>query len=150
MEEWKNKFPAYELIIRSNILKIFAGIFRHCNDNNTLTGETKITPVLKKALKYVDENFTSATAADVARHCNLSYNHFSFMFKNAMGKSFKQYITFLRLQEAEKLLLSSDKSITDIAVATGFSTSSYFTSTFKKHKGLTPKAFRKKIFDVKA
>ncbi len=143
MEEWKNKGPAYELIIRSNILKIFAGIFRHFSDNNALMGEAKITPVLKKAIKYIDENFASVSEADVARYCNLSYNHFSFMFKNTMGKSFKDYISFLRLQEAEKLLLSTNKSITEIAAETGFSTSSYFTATFKKHKGVTPKAFRK-------
>ncbi len=144
MEEWDNMDSAFELIIRANILKIFAGIFRHWHQSNILPEAAQITDTLKTALQYVDENFSTATEAEVAAHCNMSYNHFSFLFKKAMGKSFVEYITFLRLREAEKLLLSSDKSITDIASRSGFSTSSYFISKFKKYKGMTPRQFREK------
>lgn len=144
MNEWDSMAPAFELIIRANILKIFAGIFRHWHQSNILPETANITDTLKTALQYVDENFSTATEAEVAAYCNMSYNHFSFLFKKAMGKSFVEYITFLRLREAEKLLLSSDKSITDIAIRSGFSTSSYFISKFKKYKGMTPRQFREK------
>lgn len=144
MNEWDNMDSAFELIIRANILKIFAGIFRHWHQSNILPETANITDSLKTALQYVDENFSTATEAEVATYCNMSYNHFSFLFKKAMGKSFVEYITFLRLREAEKLLLSSDKSITDIAIHSGFSTSSYFISKFKKYKGMTPRQFREK------
>ncbi len=144
MEEWDSMDSAFELIIRANILKIFAGIFRHWHQINILPKTANMTNTLKTALQYVDENFSTVTEAEVAKHCNVSYNHFSYLFKNAIGKSFVEYVTFLRLREAEKLLLSTDKSITEIANMSGFSTSSYFISNFRKHKGLTPRQFREK------
>ena len=145
MDEWKNQDPAYELIIRANLLKLFAGIFRHRHEKNILDSEFKITDTLKTALKYIEENFDTVTESEVAEHCHVSYNYFSFIFKKTMGKNFSEYITFLRLCEAEKLLLASDKSITEIATETGFSTSSYFISKFKAYKGITPRRFRENV-----
>lgn len=144
MDEWNTKGPAFELVIRANILKIFTGIFRYWHQSKVFSETMQITDTLKTALQYVDENFSTVTETEVAKHCNVSYNHFSFLFKNAMGKSFIEYVTFLRLREAEKLLLSTEKSITEIAGISGFSTSSYFISKFKKYKGLTPRQFREK------
>ena len=145
IDEWKTKNPAYELIIRANLLKLFSGIIRYWHENNIISNEIKITDTLKKALLYIDENFDTVTENDVAKYCHMSYNYFSSVLKNATGKSFTEYITFLRISKAERLLLSTDKSITDIAIETGFSTSSYFISKFKSHKGVTPKKFRKNI-----
>ena len=109
---------------------------------SVFSDESSITDIVKLAIQYVENNFDTATEHDVAKHCNVSYNYFSYVFKKTMGKTFGDYITFLRLREAEKLLLSSDKSITEIASLCGFSTSSYFISKFKNAKGLTPKKFR--------
>lgn len=143
MEEWNTKEPGYELIIRANILRLWAGIFRYWNKNEN--NNIAITDTIKTALLYIEEHFENITEAEVAEYCHVSYNHFSFLFKNSIGKSFSEYINFLRISKAEKLLLSSEKSITDIALETGFSTSSYFISKFKAYKGLTPKKFRRNI-----
>lgn len=145
MNEWQMQSPAYELVIRANLLKLFSGIIRYWHENNILSNEIKITDTLKAALMYIEENFDTATEAETAKYCHVSYNHFSFLFKKAIGKSFSEYITFLRLCKAEKLLLSTDKSITDIAIEVGFSTASYFISKFKSYKGITPRQFRENI-----
>lgn len=142
MDEWQEKKPAFELIIRANILKLFTGIFRHWHNSNIFSDETAVTNIVKTAIQYVENNFDTATEDDVAKYCNVSYNYFSYIFKKTMGKTFSEYITFLRLREAEKQLLSSDKSITEIASRCGFSTSSYFISKFKNSKGITPRQFR--------
>lgn len=143
MEEWNGKEPGYELIIRADILRLWAAIFRcwNKNENNNI----RVTDTIKNALLYIEEHFENITEAEVAEYCHVSYNHFSFLFKNTIGKSFSEYINFLRISKAEKLLLSSEKSITDIALETGFSTASYFISKFKAYKGITPKKFRKNI-----
>lgn len=143
MDEWNKKNPAYELIIRSNILRIFTGIFRYWHNGNSFSGEANVEDIVKMALRYVETNFDTVTEHEVADYCNVSYNYFSYIFKKTMGKTFIDYITFLRIREAEKLLLSTDKSITEIAFACGFSTSSYFIHKFKSSKGITPKQFRK-------
>ncbi len=144
MEEWEKKETAYELVIRSNILKLFSGIFRYWSKNKMLHYEREMSDTMKKALSYVSENFATLTQNEVAEHCNISYQYLSRMFKNTMGKGFNEYITFLRLREAEKLLLSSDKDITEIALECGFSAASYFIERFKKARGITPKQFRDK------
>ena len=142
MEEWESKKPAFELVIRANILKIFTAIFRYWHQSNTYSGETVIPDIVKNAVLYMETHFDSVTEDEVAKYCNVSYHYFSYIFKKIMGKSFSEYINLLRLREAEKLLLSTNESITEIAYSCGFSTSSYFISKFKKHKNVTPKQFR--------
>ena len=60
-----------------------------------------------------------------------------------MGKTFVEYLTDIRLDKAEDLLLNTNLSILDISVATGFENQSYFTKVFKGRDGMTPRQFRK-------
>lgn len=145
MEEWEKQNYGYELIIRANLLKLFAGIFRYWDYNNKIA--TKDIPdEIKRAMIYISENYTTVTEKEAAKFCGFSYNHFSYLFKSSIKKTFSEYLLDIKIKEAEKLLISTKNSITDIAAATGFSTTSYFISRFKEHKGITPKQFRKKIF----
>ncbi|MBR5057184.1 MAG: helix-turn-helix transcriptional regulator, partial [Clostridiales bacterium] len=59
---------------------------------------------------------------------------FSRFFRHALGQTFSDYLLYVRLTEAEKLLITTSKSISQIALDTGFSTSSYFITQFKKHR----------------
>lgn len=144
MDEWNCQRPAFELSIRANILKTFTGIFRYWESQNVFHSESVMTAPIKKALLYVSENFDTVTERDAAAACGLSYNHFSSSFKHAVGRSFNDYVTLTRLNAAEKLLLSSAKSITEIALSCGFSSTSHFISRFKAHNGITPGQLRKK------
>ena len=143
--EWEKKDIAYELAIRSNILKIFSEIFRLNKANNPLIPNLQLTDVLKKAITYILDHYNTATEREVAQACNLSYNYFSFAFKKATGQNFNNYLTAIKLKEAEKLLVFSDASITDIAYTTGFSSASLFIARFKDYKQITPRQFRKKM-----
>lgn len=148
MQEWDEKRPAYELIIRADILRIFSELLRIKSSNNASLQEPVITESIKKAISYIHENFTLVTEKETAEFCGLSYNHFSYAFKKVMGKSFNNYLTFVKLREAEKQLLLTNKSITEIALDTGFSTASHFISRFKESKGVTPNKFRKNILEA--
>ena len=57
-----------------------------------------------------------------------------------------EYLNFYRIEIACEQLLSTDLSVTDIAINCGFNDVSYFIKTFKKYKGITPKQYIKKIF----
>jgi AraC-like DNA-binding protein len=145
LDEWNLHRSAYELIIRANILKIFSGIFRYWEKQNLVHSELVMTDPIKSALLYISDNFDTVTEREAAAHCGLSYNHFSASFKKAVGRSFCDYLSCLRINEAEKLLISSDKSVTEIALFCGFSSTSHFISRFKAQKGTTPGQLRKKI-----
>ena len=145
MQEWEDGKTGYEFIIRANILKVFSLVIRHWEKNDLISFNINPSDTIKKALSFIGENYSTITESDVAAHCGVSRNHFSFMFKNTMGKNFKNYVTFLKIHNAEKMLITTDKSITDIAFETGFSSSSHFISCFKKQNDVTPKQFRNRV-----
>lgn len=144
MNEWCSMEYGFELVIRADILKIFSIILRFWK-NNGISSELVLNEEMKTAILYIADNYSTVTEKEVADICKFSYNYFSQVFKEAVGKSFKDYVMAVKISEAEKMLLSSKMSITEIAQETGFSTTSHFISRFKEHKGVTPACFRKEI-----
>ncbi len=138
----------FELAIRANILNLFLYILRNWHAHNIdLNIDVPINKEMEKQLKkvfdYMEENYQEdITAREMAKYCNMSYSYFSRMFKKIMKKSFKEYLTYVRISKAEKLLISTDSSVTEIALETGFTTSSYFISQFKNLKSISPKQYR--------
>jgi hypothetical protein len=59
------------------------------------------------------------------------------------GTSFRDWLAYVRVEEAEKLLLASDAPISTVAQEVGFSSARYLNSNFKKWYGLTPTDFRR-------
>lgn len=152
LEEYAKKPYGYELAIRTNINSIFLWILRYWNNKNIDLGlDTSISNDLVTKVQQVMDHITcnfrnTITASDAARMCNVSYSYFSRIFKQITKHSFSEYINYVRITEAEKLLASTDLSMTEIAMQTGFSTSSYFIQQFKIHKHISPKQFRKNLF----
>ena len=74
--------------------------------------------------------------------CGVSRTYFSRCFKRGMKQGFSRYVCHVRLREAKRLLLTTPKSVTDIAQEVGFSTTSYFIERFRALHGVTPHQFR--------
>ena len=144
MGEWEKQSEGYELVIQANIMQIFVWMVRHCcpvhEERGTLP-ET-LQKSLQVALEETHKHLEDWTAQDAARACNLSYSYFSRNFKRAFGMSFSAYLESVRLREGERLLLTTDREITDIAVAVGFGSTSYFIERFRVRYGLSPRVFR--------
>ena len=141
--EWEEKSYGYELAIRTHIFQIILWLLRYWNKTNPeLLTNINLPPVLAKALGFISQNLSNVTASDVANFCGYSYTYFSEIFKNSMHVNFRDYLLRARINEAEKLLLTTDTDITDIALSTGFSTASHFIKQFKTVKGTTPTKFR--------
>lgn len=102
-------------------------------------------PVVNKAISYILAHiWDSITLEDVADFCSVSKFHFSRMFKSETGESVYSFIKRIKLeQSALRLKLETQKSITDIGLDYGYSSSNY-SSAFKKHHHLSPYEFRKK------
>lgn len=149
MDEWNKKEYAFELAIRADILKIFTQILRYWRERGALSADKNIPDSVKKALVYITKNYETVTEKEAAAESGLSYNHFSNTFRAAMGQTFKSYLISVRIKAAEHLLISTDKSMTEIAMETGFTTSSHFIANFKRCKGITPKKFRSNLIKLK-
>lgn len=79
----------------------------------------------------------------MAAAVGFSPNYLSRRFRQATGIGLHEYIVFIRLHHAARQLVSTDDSVTDIALRCGFSDSNYFKDAFKKKYGVTPRAYRK-------
>ncbi len=79
----------------------------------------------------------------IADKMHYSPNYLGTTFKKEVGQSLNSYIMLLRIEEAKELLVNSDYKSSEIAMETGFSSSSYFAFSFKKEVGMSPREYRK-------
>jgi len=82
--------------------------------------------------------------SDLIKHMGFSRSYLFNIFKSVTGMTPNDYYVRIRIESAQKLLIESAKSITAIAMETGFSSSQYFSSVFRKNTGLTPLDYRQK------
>ncbi len=104
-----------------------------------------IKPQVKEILDYIGQHYTQAISLDdVARHVNLSKATCCRDFKAQLGHTLSEHILNMRLQQASRLLLTTDLNITEVALACGFGSSSYFIMKFRKSTGVSPAVWRKR------
>lgn len=144
MEEWKGRRSGFEGVIYADVMKIFIWMVRRREAAGEKRAEltNELQAALGCAIEAAQRHLCDFSAADAARVCNLSYSYFSRSFKKAYGVSFSAYFESIRLREAERMLLTTERDITDIAAAVGFATTSYFIERFRISYGITPRAFR--------
>lgn len=147
-EECTNKKYGFELAAKMNICRIFLWILRYWNSNGTNlnldSSEKHSAYQISKVFTYVAENYASdITVSQMAKLCCMSYSYFSKVFKDVTGQNFSEYVNYVRVREAERLLATTEMNITEIAYRAGFSSSSYFVCKFRELKKMTPKQFRK-------
>lgn len=95
------------------------------------------------AASYVKENFNKKISLDsVAELCGMSRSHFSRTFRQQHGITFQEYIVKQRMERAGELLKNTGRSVTEVAMAVGYTDLSNFTRTFKKYIGVGPTYFR--------
>lgn len=96
------------------------------------------------AMGYIRRHYAEdLSTQSMAKHFSLSYSYFSRIFKQIVGKSFKEYVNAVRINHAERLLFSGDKSIGEIAAACGYNNAAYFIKVFRESKGVSPKTYKK-------
>lgn len=90
-------------------------------------------------IAYIEQNYASPiTPEDCAAHLCMSYSHFAKQFRAVTGRTFKQYLTYIRISHAETDLVTTNDSVTEIAMRTGFNNVSHFIATYRTLRGKTP------------
>ena len=93
---------------------------------------------------YIDHNFHSKLLLEeIAEKHGLTMTYVSHLFKDSLGISFQDYLKEKRFEYALFLLSSTDKSILDICMESGFSDQRYMTGAFRDKFGCTPAEYRK-------
>lgn len=99
----------------------------------------RLNRVRRHAESRLDQRLTLEELAEVA---GFSRAHFAATFKAATSMGVHEFLLRLRIQTAAKLLLSTDLSLVDISLQTGFQNQAHFTTVFKKMTASTPGKWR--------
>lgn len=98
-----------------------------------------------RIIRYLSNNYMyKVSLQDIAEKEFLSSQYLSFKIKDTFGLGFNEYLNQIRVEESTKLLLDTDRSITDISEEVGFSHVRYYNKHFKIHYKITPLQYRKK------
>ena len=100
--------------------------------------------LIQEVATYIFDNYDKSIYLDeVASKFSISRSYLSKKFKIITGFGFKEYLVNVRIKQACKYLLETNKTITDIAFLCGFNDSNYFGDAFRHIKGMSPNKFRK-------
>ena len=106
--------------------------------------EVEIIPIIDKVKTFIEANITeNISLSDVARGVNISACYLSHLFKDVTGITVTEFCNSLRLKNAKKLLVNTEKSIAEIALEVGFGSPSYFTEVFTRSESIPPSEYRK-------
>lgn len=99
--------------------------------------------LVQTCMDYIDFHYNSdLSLSGLATMCSVSSSYLSSLFKKEVGLTITDYIHYTRIHQSLVLLNASSLSVGEIASRCGFSDANYFTRTFKKLQGKTPKAYR--------
>jgi two-component system response regulator YesN len=99
------------------------------------------------AKRYIEHHYSDSDLSlnTLAVEVNLSASHFSVVFSQETGQTFKEYLTEIRINKAKELLRMTSLRSADIAYQVGYNDPHYFSTVFKKNTGLSPIEFRSQI-----
>ena len=147
LRECEERREAYSLFIQGCMLELCALLLRHLPRSRPDTSEERRRlrqlERMHVALDYLESHFMyDLTPRDAASHVSLSVFHFSRLFQEAIGMSFKRYLGNLRVGKALVMLKDTDLPVTRIASECGFDSIRTFNRVFQAVKGCTPSSLR--------
>lgn len=144
--EYKNAKTGYVNLIRLYIAEIIILLLREIesSEQNTLTDAQK--HIVDVVIEYIENNYSMKIKIDeLASKMFFSKNYLSKIFKQDTGSSIHEFLTEIRIKEVCRLLVSTNNTVSDIAVSCGFSDMKSFYAVFKKYTGQTPKQYRNSV-----
>ena len=144
-----SKIDDYEDSIEENLLEMMYHLLNNFHylfyDEESLKDDEFQLERYHRIIKYIGNNYMNKVSLqDIAEKEFLSTQYLSYKIKDVFGYGFNEYLNQIRVEEATKLLLDSDKNISEISEEVGFSHVRYFNKHFKLHYNFSPMQYRKK------
>ncbi len=130
------------------LIEKYRGFFIYKNNFFTMHGETTTTDLdrIERIIRYICDNVDKKiTLEEVAEMEHLNSYYLSHLITKKFGTSFQGLINYLRLEEAEKLLLKPELSLTQISNFCGFSSLQYMKKCFLDYFEVTPQEYRRQL-----
>lgn len=147
--EYSRKEPAYEEFIRGYLQEMVAYLYRHrvIINHNSQFNRSEMQRIIP-ALEYINTHYHEPiTLESISKLLSIDKSHFCRIFKKSMNMTFVDYLNSVRIYQAEILLTKTKKSVTDISLMVGFSSTAYFIKAFKRYNFCTPCKYRKMFLE---
>lgn len=144
IHEATEKKNAYEMFTKSGIYRALGFLYRfgYLADGIELYQRKEVQKILP-ALTYINEHYAEIVSLDdISTRLGFNSSYFCRIFKEATGATFTEYLNFVRVCKAERMLAKTQDSILEIAAAVGICSVSYFNRIFKKYHNCSPSFYR--------
>lgn len=141
-EGWPLLIKAYLMVALGEFYRYYQGMDALKTDSSVSIAYARIRNVVEYIHAHFDEPLTLSQLADYAM---VSKNYLSAIFSDTMKLSLFDYIEQVRVNHARLLLQTTEESILNIALKSGFHSSPYFNRVFKKLMHMTPGQYRKSV-----
>ena len=93
---------------------------------------------------YIKNNLTSDDLSQgaMAKMAGISRDYFSRLFKNITGMNYSKWLNLIRLEKASELLAQEGRTLTEVAMLSGFQSIPSFNRVFREEKGMAPREYR--------
>jgi AraC-like DNA-binding protein len=103
-----------------------------------------IPRAVRKAMLYIDKEYMNPLTLDLVAQVNgMSKYHFSRVFKEKTGLTFKGYLNKCRIERAKYLMAHEEMNVSEAAFAVGYNDLAYFSRIFQREEGIPPSRYRK-------
>lgn len=110
-------------------------------------GFKELPPAITKSLDFIEKHYQEPLTLDrVACEIGMSRYHFSRVFNDEVGWSFKAYLNQKRVSAAKHIMTRKNKSVHETGICVGYTDQSYFSKVFKKMEGVTPSEYRRALW----
>ena len=139
------KKPFQPIAERAALCEFLTFLFDHYLEKHFTVSKTD--KKFDEILRYIDDNYClSVTTEEIAKKFSYNKSYFCRMFKSKMQLSPVDYINLRRIEHAQELIRQNELSLSEIAMQCGYNSDTYFSTSFKKVVGISPKKWRKQYF----
>lgn len=148
MEEYGRRAEGYAHLCRALVTELLVYLSRNYRtetlSDRSVTKRRRDLERLAPVLQYIEQNYAEPiSVGQLAETLCLSPDRLGHLFRKAVGQSPLQYINEIRLRKAMSLLTTGEYTVTEVALAVGFSDYNHFGRLFRRRYGCTPNQARK-------
>lgn len=149
----KKQFEKYsldnmsELLTKAYFFELIIYLIRCQRYTHNINQKTNLSNItIGEIVNFIENNYSrQLTLPEIAAQFGISESSLTKKIKIFTNMTFKEYLTKTRIEAAKSLLISSEKSITEIAYECGYNNSNFFGDVFKKAVGMSPSSYRKML-----
>lgn len=127
----------------------FKNICLNLMEQITVNRQKSCKIIVKAAEQYILENYSDCDLSmnGISNFLHISPSYFGYIFKNETGETFLNFLTKTRMEKAKALMGSTNMKNMEIAKNVGYNDQHYFSYSFKKYYGKSPKEYRNELIN---